>query len=66
MNPTTAPADRRTRTRSALPWMWLGLSVAWVLLIVVTGQPAWPLAVWIATTVVPLTAITARPESRNP
>ena len=66
MNSTSTPANRRTRTREALPWMWLGLSAAWLLLIVVTDQPAWPLAVWIAATIAPLAARTARPEPGKP
>ena len=38
MKPTTARISRRAQTRRALPWMWLGLSGAWLLLIVVTDQ----------------------------
>lgn len=51
----------RSRTIwGALPWLWLGLSVAWAVVIVVTDQLAWPLALWVATTVGPLTALQAR------
>lgn len=65
MNSTTTPASGRARTRTAVPWLWLGLSVAWLVLIVVTDLPAWPLAVWIAATVGPLAALMNRPESRT-
>ena len=66
MNSTPTPANRRTRTGKALPWMLLGLSAAWLLLIVVTDQPAWPLAVSIAATLAQLAARNARVEPRKP
>ena len=50
---------------TALPRLWLGLSVAWAVVIFVTDQPAWPLALWIATTVGPLTALKARLDSQD-
>jgi hypothetical protein len=50
-------ATRRTQVLSLLPWLWLGLSATWAVVIFVTDQPAWPLALWIATTVGPLTAL---------
>jgi hypothetical protein len=50
----------RARLLNALPWLWLGLSAVWAVVIVVTDQLAWPLAVWIATTVGPLTAMRIR------
>lgn len=56
----------RTRTAwGALPWLWLGLSVVWAVVIIVTEQVAWPLALWVATTVGPLTALKARRETRS-
>ena len=58
--PTVDDARRRTHLLSALPWLWLGLSAAWAVVIFVTDQLAWPLALWIATTVGPLTALKAR------
>ncbi len=57
-----------TGTRSGLdvlPWLWLGLSVVWAVVIVVTDQLAWPLALWIATTVGPLTALKARRDAAS-
>jgi hypothetical protein len=48
----------------ALPWLWLGLSAAWAVVIFTTGQPAWPLALWIATTVGPLIALKARLDAQ--
>lgn len=53
-------AVRRTRLLNALPWLWLGLSAVWAVVILVTDQLAWPLALWIATTVGPLTALKTR------
>lgn len=49
-------ADRSSgRLKRALPWLWLAMSMSWAVVIFVTGAVAWPLAVWIATTVGPLT-----------
>ncbi len=36
------------------------MSAAWAVVIVVTDRLAWPLALWIATTLGPLTAMQAR------
>ncbi|GEM_PF-5523409 len=58
--PTAGDEVRRTRLLDALPWLWLGLSAMWAVVIFATDQVAWPLAVWIATTVGPLTALKAR------
>ncbi len=55
-----------TRTGlGALPWLWLGLSVVWAVVIFATDQLAWPLALWIATTIGPLTALKARRQTRS-
>ena len=65
MSSTTAPAggsSRRTHVLRALPWLWLGLSAGWAIVIFATDQLAWPLALWIATTLGPLTARTKRQE----
>ena len=48
-------AASKVRLRRALPWLWFGMSLVWAVAIVVTDQLAWPLALWIATTVGPLT-----------
>lgn len=58
--PTAGGTARRTHVLKALPWLWLGLSAVWVVVIFVTDQVAWPLALWIATTVGPLTALRTR------
>lgn len=50
----------RARLLNALPWLWLGLSAAWAGVIFATDQLAWPLALWIATTVGPLIALKTR------
>ncbi len=57
---TAGDATRRTHLLNVLPWMWLGFSAAWAVVILVTDQLAWPLALWIATTVGPLTALKTR------
>jgi hypothetical protein len=47
MNSTTATAGgtaRRAHLLRALPWLWLGLSAAWAVVIFTTGLMAWPLA----------------------
>lgn len=44
----------RSRVPRVVPWLWLAMSMAWAVVIIVTDQLAWPLALWIATTVGPL------------
>jgi hypothetical protein len=51
---------RRAHALNALPWLWLGLSAVWAVVIFTTNQVAWPLALWIATTVGPLSALKTR------
>jgi hypothetical protein len=62
---TTGDTTRRARLLRLLPWLWLGLSAAWAVVILVTDQVAWPLAVWVATTVGPLTLLRARLEPNH-
>ena len=50
------------RLQQAVPWLWLAVSLAWAVVIIVTDQVAWTLALWIATTVGPLTYL-SRSES---
>ncbi len=66
MNSTTATRGGALRTHlvNALPWLWLGLSAGWAVVIFATDQLAWPLALWIATTVGPLTALKTRLDSQ--
>ena len=45
---------RSASLRAALPWLWLGLTALWLVLVVVTDQPGWPLVIWIATTIGPI------------
>ena len=61
---TVGGTERRARLVNALPWLWLGMSAAWAVVIVTTDQLAWPLALWIATTVGPLTALKTRLDSK--
>ncbi len=56
---TPEPA-RRSTLRRVLPFAWLALSAMWAAVILITDQLAWPLALWIATTVGPLTALDRR------
>lgn len=53
------PADR-SPLRWTLPLAWIALSAAWAAVILITGQIAWPLALWILTTVGPLTVLERR------
>ena len=67
MNSTTAPTGgtaRRAHLVNALPWLCLAMSAAWAVVIFATDQLAWPLALWIATTVGPLTALETRLDSQ--
>ena len=69
MNSTTANVGgtaRRAHLVTALPWLWLGPSAVWAAVIFITDQPAWPLALWIAITVGPLTALRTRLDSQAP
>lgn len=52
--------DRPTTLRRVVPFVWLALSATWAVVIVVTDLAAWPLAVWIAITVGPVTAVERR------
>ena len=65
MKATRAAGDsvRRAQLLNALPWLWLSLSAAWAVVIFTTDQLAWPLALWIATTVGPLTVLKTRLDS---
>lgn len=56
----TPEPDRWAPLRRVVPVVWLALSAAWATVIVVTDQVTWPLALWIATTLGPLTAIDRR------
>jgi hypothetical protein len=60
MQQTATVVTRRSHVLNALPWLWLGLSAVWAVVIFATDQVAWPLALWIATTVGPLTALRTR------
>jgi hypothetical protein len=59
-----------SRVRQLVPWAWLTLSLGWAVVIIATDRLAWPLALWIATTVGPLTYLSRSPhqsrtKSRN-
>ena len=62
--PTAAGAARGAHLLKTLPWLWLGMSAVWAVVILATDQLAWPLALWIATTVGPLTALKTRLDSQ--
>ena len=67
MNSRTSTAGgtaRRAHLVNALPWLWLAMSAAWAVVIFTTDQLAWPLALWIATTVGPLTALKTRLDAQ--
>ncbi len=56
---STPPSSRR-RNLQLLAFAWLALSVVWAGVIIVTDALAWPLALWIATTLGPLTLLRRR------
>ncbi len=67
MNSTTATAGGkalRAHLVNALPWLWLGMSAGWAVVIFTTDQPAWPLALWIAASVGPLIARKTRLDAQ--
>ena len=47
----------RNNVQRAIPFLWLALSAGWLVVLFVTDIPAWPLAIWIATTLGPLSAL---------
>ena len=49
-----------------VPWLWLALSAGWAVVILVTDQLAWPLALWVATTLGPLTVWEKRRRREHP
>ena len=53
------PSSRR-RTLRLIAFGWLLLSLFWAGVIIVTDALAWPLALWIATTLGPLTWLRKR------
>lgn len=55
---------RRSLLLRFLPVVWLALSAVWVVVVIVTDRPAWPLAIWIAITIVPVTATERRQRRR--
>jgi hypothetical protein len=55
----------RGRLRKVVPWLWLAMSLAWAVVIIVTDELAWPLALWVATTVGPLTCLTRSEPNRS-
>ncbi|MGD2042561.1 MAG: hypothetical protein PVJ28_02860 [Acidimicrobiia bacterium] len=55
-----------SRVRKAIPWLWLAASLAWAIVIIVTDHLAWPLALWIATTVGPLTYLSRQRDQSGP
>ena len=61
----TGHRSSRARLTAALPWLWLALSAFWAVIIVTTDQLAWPLALWIATTLGPLTVLRSRVSRRT-
>lgn len=56
----TAIGTRHPRWVSALAVTWLAVSALWLVVIVITDIPAWPLAIWIAATAGPLAVLANR------
>ena len=53
-------ASGSNRLRDSLSWLWLGLTALWLVLVLVTDQPGWPLVIWIATTILPIGMLARR------
>lgn len=60
----TPPSSRR-RGPELLAFGWLALSLFWAGVIIVTDALAWPLALWIATTLGPLTLLRSRIDNTS-
>lgn len=58
--------ETASRLRKAVPWLWLSMSLAWAVVIIVTDEFAWPLALWVATTLGPLTYLSKSRSSSRP
>jgi hypothetical protein len=43
-------AEQRRSGRVLIPLVWLGASISWLVIIVITDLVVWPLTIWIATT----------------
>lgn len=56
----------RGRLRQVIPWLWLAISLLWAVVIIVTDELGWPLALWIATTVGPLTYLSKTEAAQGP
>lgn len=50
-----APEPSTSRIMSAISLLWLALCAIWLAVIFVTDLPAWPLPIWIAVTLGPIT-----------
>lgn len=45
---TDLDADRAWRPFDTVAWIWLGLAAAWLIVLIITDLPVWPLAIWLA------------------
>lgn len=52
---TTAPTF--WRRYGVIATVWLAITFLWVVVIFVTDVPAWPITIWIAITIVPISAL---------
>ena len=60
MRMSSSANQDRQRWELWLPFLWLAVSAFWAAVIFITTAPAWPLALWIATTLGPLTVLQRR------
>ena len=67
-NPLPNQPEHGSRSRwfRLLPWAWLVLSAIWAVVIFVTDQVGWGLALWVATTLGPLAALEQRRRNAEP
>lgn len=65
MRMSSSANEDRQRWERWLPFLWLALSAFWAAVIFVTNAPAWPLALWIAATLGPLTVLQRRAKEET-
>ena len=53
------------RHRRTVLSLWMVLNITWLAVLFVSDVPAWTLAIWIAATVGPITALAARKDGQR-
>ena len=53
------------RHRRTVLSLWMVLNITWLAVLFVSDVPAWTLAIWIAATLGPITALAARKDGQR-